>query len=73
MLKKETRTYLYGIATAASPLLITFGIMSEGTTQQIVLVVAAILGVTAPGLAKANVPKVDEPGSATVPLFTVKS
>lgn len=57
MLKPETRTYFYGIVTAAMPLTISFGLMSEGVAQQVSLIIAAILGVSAPALAKANVPK----------------
>jgi hypothetical protein len=57
MISPATRTYLYGITTAAMPLLIGFGAMTEGTSQQIALLAAAILVVTAPGLAAKNVPK----------------
>ena len=57
MLKPETRTYFYGIVTAAMPLTISFGLLNEGLAQQISLIIAAILGVSAPALAKANVPK----------------
>lgn len=59
MLKPETRTYFYGIVTAAMPLTISFGLMSEGVAQQVSLIIAAILGVSAPALAKANVPKTE--------------
>lgn len=57
MFTPETRRYIYGIVTAASPLIISAGIVSEGTVQQVLLVIAAILGVTTPALAVANVPK----------------
>ncbi len=57
MFSPATRTYIYGITTAALPLLISFGAMSEGIAQQVSLLIAAILGVSAPALAKANVPK----------------
>lgn len=57
MFTPETRTYIYGIVTAAMPLLISFGALTEGTAQQVALLIAAILGVSAPALAKANVPK----------------
>lgn len=59
MFTPATRTYIYGIVTAAMPLLISFGALTEGIAQQVALLVAAILGVTAPALAKANVPKPD--------------
>lgn len=59
MLQPSTRTYIYGITTAAMPLLISFGAISEGVAQQVSLLIAAILGVTAPALAKANVPKAE--------------
>lgn len=61
MFSPETRTYIYGITTAALPLLISFGALSEGVAQQVALLVAAILGVSAPALAKANVPKAEKP------------
>jgi hypothetical protein len=51
----ETRLYIYGIVTAAIPLLISLGALTEGIAQQVSLVIAAILGVTAPRLASANV------------------
>lgn len=59
MFTPETRRYIYGIVTAASPLLISAGLVSEGIVQQILLVIAAILGITVPSLANANVPKQD--------------
>jgi hypothetical protein len=59
MFTPETRTYIYGITTAAMPLLISFGALSEGIAQQVALLIAAILGVSAPALAKANVPKAE--------------
>ena len=57
MFTPETRRYIYGIVTAASPLIISAGIVSEGIVQQALLVIAAILGITVPSLAVANVPK----------------
>lgn len=60
MLTPATRTYFYGIVTAAMPLLISFGALNEGLARDISLLVAAILGVAAPSLAKANVPKPEE-------------
>jgi len=57
MFTPETRRYIYGIVTAASPLIISAGIVSEGIVQQVLLVIAAILGVATPSLAVANVPK----------------
>lgn len=57
MFTPETRRYIYGIVTAASPLIIAAGLASEGTVQQVLLVIAAILGIATPSLAVANVPK----------------
>ena len=57
MFTPETRRYIYGIVTAASPLIISAGIVSEGIVQQVLLVIAAVLGITTPALAVANVPK----------------
>lgn len=68
MLSPSTRTYLYGITTAAMPLLIGFGALSTGIAQQVTLLIAAILGVTAPSLAAKNVPKVDTPAPAAAVL-----
>lgn len=57
MLSPATRTYIYGITTAAMPLLIGFGALTDGLAQQVTLFAAAVLGVTAPSLAAKNVPK----------------
>lgn len=67
MFTPETRRYIYGIVTAASPLIISAGIVSEGTVQQVLLVIAAILGVATPSLAVANVPKPVEKVEAITP------
>jgi hypothetical protein len=61
MLTPETRRYIYGIVTAALPMLITMGALSEGLTQQIMLFVGAVLGVATPALANANVSKPETP------------
>lgn len=66
MFTPETRTYIYGITTAAMPLLISFGALSEGLAQEVALLIAAILGVSAPALAKANVPKQSSEASPIV-------
>lgn len=68
MFTPETRRYIYGIVTAASPLIISAGIVSEGIVQQCLLVVAAILGVTTPALAVANVPKPETPAEPVAPV-----
>jgi hypothetical protein len=57
MFTPEMRRYIYGIVTAAMPLLITMGALSEGITQQVLLLAAAVLGVSTPALANANVSK----------------
>lgn len=51
----ETRLYIYGVATAAIPLLIAFGAMNEGIAQQVALLLAAILGITSPRMSAVNV------------------
>ena len=73
MFSPETRTYIYGITTAALPLLISFGALSEGVAQQVALLVAAILGVSAPALAKANVPKAEKPAEVIVEATPIAS
>ncbi len=51
----ENRLYIYGIVTAAIPLLITLGFLSEGISQQVMLIAAAVLGIASPRLAAKNV------------------
>lgn len=69
MISPSTRTYIYGITTAAMPLLIAFGAMSTGVAQQATLLAAAVLGVTAPSLAAKNVPKADVIPAAPVQVL----
>lgn len=79
-LSPETRLYLYGIASAAVPLLISLGVVTSGIAQQIILIVAAVLGVASPRMSAANVSTAPTPTteqtttvSGAVPLFEVKS
>ena len=51
----ETRNWLYGVSMAVIPLLITLGVLTEGVAKDIALIVAALLGFTTNGVAKANV------------------
>lgn len=51
----EKRAWLYKIAVAAVPLLIAVGIVSGEMAQLILNVLAAILGVSATGMALTNV------------------
>ena len=70
MLSPATRTYIYGITTAAMPLLIGFGALSTGLAQQVCLLAAAVLGITAPSLAVKNVPKAQPAPVAPVQVRT---
>lgn len=54
-LSPETRLYVYGIATAAVPLLISLGVLAEGVAQDVILLVAAVLGVAGNRMSAANV------------------
>lgn len=60
----ETRLYLYGIVSAAVPLLISLGVVSTGIAQQIILIVAALLGLASPRMSAANV-SVTQPAATT--------
>lgn len=59
-LNPKTRKYIYGIVLAVLPLLVTFGILDDGTAGQVALIAAAVLGVGESALALANTPK-DKP------------
>lgn len=61
----EMRLYLYGIATAAVPLLIGLGWLNEGIAQDIIFLVAAILAVASPRMSAANVNVADKPAAQT--------
>lgn len=50
------RAWLYRVASAAIPLLITLGVLAPDLGGPILQFIAAILGVGAMGLALANVP-----------------
>lgn len=53
----RVRRYLYGVAIAAGPLLIGYGLM---TAEQWPLWAALLTAVAGPGLAIANTPRADE-------------
>jgi uncharacterized membrane protein len=72
MFTPEMRRYIYGIVTAAMPLLITMGAVSTGLTQQILLLAAAVLGVSTPAMANANVSKTETPEPVEVPKPTAQ-
>lgn len=57
----EMRLYLYGVATAAVPLLIGVGWLTEGVAQDVILLVAALLGITGSRMSAANVNVADKP------------
>jgi uncharacterized membrane protein len=72
MFTPEMRRYIYGIVTAAMPLLITMGAVSTGLTQQILLLAAAVLGVSTPAMANANVSKTETPAPVEAPKPTAQ-
>ena len=49
------RLYLYRIAMALTPLLVSVGAVTDGVAQGVLLVLAAVLGLSVPALAAANV------------------
>ena len=51
----ERRSWLYKVALAAVPLMVSIGIVTGDTAQLILNVVAAVLGVGASGMALVNV------------------
>lgn len=51
----ERRAWLYKVAVAAVPLLIAIGVVTGDMAQLILNVIAAILGVSASGMALSNV------------------
>lgn len=54
-LTPQIRTYLYGVITAAMPLLISLGLFTEGVAKDVTFLVAAVLGMGANIMAAANV------------------
>lgn len=73
-LTPQVRLYLYGVSSAAVPLLVTLGIFSQDLAKDILFLVAAVFGVGSNVLAAANVkqPAKVEPSVSsqnTVSLF----
>jgi hypothetical protein len=54
-LDAKTRKYLYNVAKALVPLLITLGVLNQNVAGQILGVVAAVLSYAVPDLASKNV------------------
>ncbi|WP_406709371.1 hypothetical protein QEV61_04770 [Trueperella pyogenes] len=52
----EVRTWLYGISVALIPLLVTAGVLAGDSAQQVLNLVAAVLGLGNAGLATAYRP-----------------
>lgn len=69
-LSPQVRTYLYGVSSAAMPLLVTLGVFTDDLAKDILFLCAALLGVGSNLMAAANVSKTKEPDSTSVPLFT---
>lgn len=77
-LTPQVRTYIYGVISAALPLLVTAGVLAQEDMQQWLFLAAAILGLGSNILAAANVqksqpnqnPDITQPSG--VPLFIEK-
>jgi hypothetical protein len=54
MPNEKTRAYIYRVLLAVLPLLVLYGIISDGEAAQYAIVGAALLGVAADALATAN-------------------
>jgi hypothetical protein len=54
-LTPQVRTYLYGVSSAAMPLLVTLGVFTNDLAKDVLFLVAALLGVGSNLLAAANV------------------
>lgn len=66
-LTPQVRKYIYGIVLAALPLLVTFGLLDDGTAGQVALIAAAVLGVGESALALANTPTEPKPAGTKQP------
>ena len=76
-LTPQVRTYIYGVISAALPLLVTAGVLAPEDMQQWLLLAAAILGLGSNILAAANVrpnqpQQLPETQPGTVQLFVEK-
>jgi 2-keto-3-deoxy-6-phosphogluconate aldolase len=73
LLTPTVRLYLYGVISAALPLLVTAGIMAPEEMKDWLFLAAAILGLGSNVMAASNVnqkPSTDvQPSVSTVPLF----
>lgn len=65
----QVRTYLYGVVSAALPLLVTAGFLAPEDVQQWLLLAAAILGLGSNIMAVANVKPVTNAQPEQVKLF----
>jgi len=74
VLNPQVRTYLYGVISAAMPLLVTAGFLAPEDVQQWLLLAAALLGMGSNIMAAANVkaPEKVIVEQTTVPLFVEK-
>jgi hypothetical protein len=79
ILTPQVRTYIYGVISAALPLLVTAGFLAPEDMQQWLLLSAALLGLGSNILAAANVkvPTTEviveqTPTAGSVPLFVQK-
>lgn len=61
----QVRTYLYGVVSAALPLLVTAGIMAPADIQQWLLLAGALLGLGSNLMAAANVNQTKSSTKAT--------
>ena len=52
----KTRRWIYGIAIAAVPLLVAYGVIAESDTALWIGLAGAVLGTCVPALAAANTP-----------------
>lgn len=74
-LTPAVRTYIYGVISAAMPLLVTAGVLSTDSTKDWLFLAAALLGLGSNIMAAANVkqPTVTVSESpASIPLFVSK-
>lgn len=74
VLNPQVRTYLYGVISAAMPLLVTAGFLAPEDVQQWLLLAAALLGMGSNIMAAANVkaPEKVVVEQASIPLFVEK-
>lgn len=56
----KTRRWIYGIAIAAVPLLVAYGVVAESDAALWIGLAGAVLGTGVPALAAANTPSAEE-------------